>query len=139
MRERFILTLAANGVPVDTVSAAHPFAVTYQRPLSGEEQARADALIAAFDPSPEAQAAWEESRRLEQVKQTLTSQDPVPKAARAGLLALMLSLQECRAKVNEVVAWAGAQGATIAPLETGTTFDEAIDTVRMLLDAGVVS
>ncbi len=138
MRERFIQTLASNGVPVDTCSPAFPFTVTYLRPLSAEEQAHAAAVVAAFDPSDVAQQQWEQQRENAAAVAAIASRDAVARAARAGTLALMFSLQECRAKVNQLVTWANAQGASIPLLETGTTVEEAFEQVAQLIASGGV-
>ncbi len=138
MRERFIQTLAGAGVPIDTCSPAFPFTVTYLRPLSAAEQAHADAAIAAFDPSDAAQAAWEQARENAAAVAAIASRDAIARAARAGTLALMFSLQECRAKVNQIVAHLNAGGANIALLETGTSVEEAFEQVAQLIASGGV-
>ncbi len=138
MRERFIQYLASNGIPIDTCSAAYPFTVTYLRTLTTEEQQQADTLIADFDPSEVAQQQWEQSRENQAAVNAIASRDAIARAARAGTLALMFSLQECRAKVNELLTWANAQGANITLLETGTSVEEAFEQVAQLIQAGAV-
>lgn len=62
VKHRLVMTLAQAGIPVDTVTMGSPPTATYMRVLTQAEQELADSIIAGFDPSPEAQQAWEDAQ-----------------------------------------------------------------------------
>lgn len=142
VKQRLVMTLAAAGVPVDTVTITGPTsaAVTYMPDATPGQLAAGAAALAAFDWSDEAHRAWEAAQVGDEAKRiVLSADDAVTRATRAGCLALMLSLQECRAKVNELVnAVNAALGTSVEPLVTGSSFAEAMADVTALIDAGVV-
>lgn len=139
MRDRLIDALAAAGVPVDTVTGEGPgAALTYHQYATQAQRDAGAALLAAFDWSDAAHRAWLAARDRAAAKAALRAGDAIPRAARGGSYALMLSLQECRAKVNEIVARLNAQGATIEPIVTGDTLEQALAIVDQIIDAGAV-
>ncbi len=139
-KQRLVMTLAGAGVPVDRVTITGPGAadVTY---MDGATQAQRDQgaeVLAGYDWTDEAEHAWETAKQTAAAKAILTAEEPMPKATRAACFALMLSLQEARAKLNELVAAVNtAHGTTIEPLVTGSTFAEALTDVAAVLDAGI--
>jgi hypothetical protein len=142
VKTRLVLTLASAGVPVDAVAITGDSSadVTYMEWATQEQRDVGAALLAAFDWSPEAQAAWDRDQVTAVAKGiVLTGDDAVTRATRAGSLALMRSLQEARAKINELVEHVNnATGSAIAPLVTGSTFEQAMGDVVSLLEAGAV-
>lgn len=139
-KTRLVMTLAGAGVPVDRVTLTGPDSaeVTYMPGATPEQVAAGAAALAAFDWSDAAESAWLEGLRRADAKAILTAGDPMPTATRAGCLALMLSLQECRAKVNELIAAAKAGDVSgVEPLVTGDSFAAALEQVAQLIDAGV--
>jgi len=139
MRDRLIDTLAVAGIPVDTVvGEGEGTEVTY---LSYATQSQIDAgnsLLASFDWSDIAHRQWLAEKSRSASKAALRSTEAVPRAARGGSYALMLSLQECRAKVNEIITWANLQGASIELLVTGDTLNQALAIVDQMIDAEIV-
>lgn len=97
-------------------------------------RAEYDALVSGWDWTGQAQAAHDlaEQRRL--AKESLAGPDPVPRSTRCALRVIYSSLVECRAKVNEVVAFANSKGASINPL-TNRTWAQALQAVRQAIDA----
>lgn len=139
---RFFWFMQEGGTPAHTAKVTDG-GVTFTFPpgTTPEQAAAGETRAALFDPSPEAQAAWEEGRNRERAKRYVLAADPLPLAVRAACVALMLSLQECRAKVNEVLAAAQAGDGSllaVAALQTGDTTEEAFGQVLQLIDAGLV-
>ncbi|WP_439627466.1 hypothetical protein [Gemmata sp.] len=97
-------------------------------------------LATAFDWSDQGEQDWEKARTTEAaVAIVLTGQDAQTRATRAACVALMVSLQECRAKVNELVAAAQAGDASaVQPLATGDSIADAFAQVAALLGSGAV-
>jgi len=60
--------------------------------------------------------------------------DPTRVAARNADRALYRSIVQTRNKINELIAWANAQGASISPL-TKRTFAQAMAGAKALVDA----
>lgn len=149
-KPRLVAALAGAGVPIDTVTLSPeqlggtPALVrrTFMPWATQEQIDRGDAIIAAFDWSPALDAAFaaEQVARSarDAAKGMLSAADPLAVATRAACYALMVSIQEARGKVNELVAWANAQGAAVAPLETGDSLVAAFDQIRAIIDAGGV-
>lgn len=140
-KTRLVMTLASAGVPVDRVPdtvPVDPADVTYMGGATQAQRDQAAALIAAFDWSPEADAAWQRGRTTEAAKGiVLSADDAQTRATRASCYALMLSLRDSRSKVNELVAWANAQGAAIEPLVRDNGDEDAFAAILQLLDMGI--
>ncbi|MBA4191324.1 MAG: hypothetical protein C0467_25360 [Planctomycetaceae bacterium] len=139
-KKRLVMALASAGVPVDTVDVVGKSAnVTYMKEATSQQVAKGEELLAAFDWSPEAESAWAESQQRADAKRMLTASDPMPLATRAACFGNMLSTQEARRKINEILA--ALQNGTIAsvqPLATGDDLSAALVQVGQLIDAGVV-
>ena len=131
------MALAGAGVPVDRVRITGPASadVTYMPGVTAEQLAAGAAIIAGFDWSPEADAEYEAARTRNAAVKSLAAQTPELIATRAACVALMLSLQEARAKLNELIA---ATGAGVAPLATGESVSDAMGTVAQLIQSGAV-
>ena len=140
MIERFFAFMEQGGTPARTAWVTAD-GIEFTLPPDGtpEQLAAAEARAALFDPSPEAQAAWQAGFDREQAKRYVLAPEPLPLAVRAACVALMLSLQECRAKVNEVLAAVQAGDVSaVAALQTGDTPEQAFAQVLQLIDAGMV-
>lgn len=64
VKHRLVMTLASAGVPVDAVTVSGPASagVTYMPWATQAQRDQGAALLAAFDWSPAAQAAWEDAQ-----------------------------------------------------------------------------
>ena len=133
-----ISQLGSQGFQIHTVRYVEPNSavVTW---AEGTDETAANAALAAFDWSEAAQGEWAESQRRNTAKRLLNSSDPMPLATRAGGYGNMLSTQECRAKVNEILAYLRNPALGVpADLQTGDTLAEALGHVAQLIDAGIV-
>lgn len=144
MRERFLYTLAAAGIGVDFCPPNPGPGITVLDltflPGTTEQQIdQAAAIIAAFDWSQAAQAAWGLDRQREQAAQLLYSPDPAMKALRSLILLLVNGptgqLNILRSQVVGVVnaAWdpsniANGSGLTSPGVTvTGAAFGDCVD------------
>lgn len=143
-KPRLVATLAGAGVPIDTLTVSAPGSAvwTYMGGATDEQKATAEAIVAGYDWSPaldEVFAANQATRATrDAAKGMLAAADPLAIATRAACYALMVSIQEARGKVNELVSWANTQGAVIAPLETGDSLQDAFAQIAAIIDAGGV-
>lgn len=101
-------------------------------------QAQKDAfasLVAGWDWSEGGQAAVRKARAKAEAKDAFADTgDATRVAARNADRALYRSLRETRNKINELVAWANANGASISPL-ANRTFAQAMAAAAQLVDA----
>lgn len=135
-KQRLVMTLAGNGVPVDTVEIAGMSAkVTYMAEATDDQRKKGEQLLEAFDWSEEADMVWLRSQDRARAKAMLVAAESIPLATRAACYALMVSLQECREKVNEVIA--AVKDKAIEPLATGDSYAKALETVAQIIDAGI--
>lgn len=135
-KKRLVMTLASAGVPVDRVTIdGNSVEVTYMEWATQSQRDQGAAIISELDLSAEAESVWEIDQKRSQAKRTLGESEPIPLATRAACYALMVSLQECREKVNEVIA--AVKDKAIEPLATGDSYAKALETVAQIIDAGI--
>lgn len=138
-KRRLQMALTAAGIPVDTVTitGADSAALTYMEGATEEKRNQGAELLAAFDWSAEADAAWQTEQKRAEAKRVLGAAEAMPIATRAACLALMASLQEARGKINEIITTVNAAtGSTIGTLATGDSFADALETVAAIIDSG---
>lgn len=140
--QRLSAFLASAGVPVDVVTITGPTSanVTYQPDATSDQIQLGVEILATFDWSDAAETDFVASlQRAVATAIVLTGEDPISRATRGGDYALMISLQEARVKINEIITQVNtATGSTIVLLETGDTFDDAMNSVVELINAGIV-
>jgi hypothetical protein len=72
---------------------------------TAEQLAAADAVLAAFDPSDEAQAAWEEDRLIrETVQRIMHPEGPTEKGIEASQFSMIVKINEALARINTLSA-----------------------------------
>lgn len=138
-KQRLVMVLASAGVPVDRVTIdGKSVEVTYMEWATQSQWDQGAAIVSEFDPSPEAEVAWQLEQKRSQAKQALGAAEPMPLATRAACYALMVSLQEAREKINAIIAAVNtATGSEIELLATGDSYAAALETVAQIIDAGV--
>ena len=118
MRERLILTLAAAGVPVDTVTGDGPgVVVTYQAWATEAQRAAGAAVVAAFDWSQAAHDLWLRDRRRLAASALLDALGGESALVRAVVLVLVDDVNDLRQWVTSFKA-AVAAATTLADLKT---------------------
>lgn len=162
-KPRLVATLAAAGVPIDTLTVTGPASAawTYMAGATAEQVAAAEAIVAGYDWSPALDAEYAVARAAravrDQAKGYLVSPDPLLIAVRSACYALMVSLQQERArsnaqtvrinliaaKLDEAIGAAGGSVAKLdaAPLqllESGDSLQDALAQIGAIIDAGGV-
>ena len=114
--------------------------VTYASGTSFEVIAAASAYLAnEFNWSDAAEQQWQAARLRAAAKLLLTSMEPMVIAVRASCFALMLSVQEARAKVNQIIAAVQAGDVSaVQPLLTGDSLATALEQIADIIDSGAV-
>lgn len=135
--ERIRSTLEAAGYPMFSIVVTG-VASAIVVPFDLSQRSAVDEEMESFDWSDEAEAAWLAQQQRDAAKEILTSQDAMPKATRNSDYALMISLQECRVKLNELItAVKAGDVSSVELLVTGDTLQDALGTIEQLIDAGV--
>lgn len=99
------------------------------------QRARYAEILAGWDWSPEGTTAERKRAAKAEAKAAFSdAADPARVAARNADRALYRSIVQARNKVNELITWANAQGASISPL-TNRTFAQAMAAAAALVDA----
>lgn len=128
-----------DGVSVGNWGQAGTVRIDFDPTATDQQKSAAQQALASFDWSDAAEAAWEAAQNTSQTIGNLSATDPVPRAARAGCIALMASLDECRVKLNEIITTVNSKlGTSITTLAVGDTVEQALATVQAMIEAGQV-
>lgn len=106
--------------------------VTWEK---GTDEEAANAALAKFDWSEAAHAAWKVAQQKNVAKTLLVASEPMPIAVKAACYGNMISTQEARLKINEILAALKAGTIQdIQPLVTGDSLESATQLVSNIID-----
>lgn len=142
LRGRLVNTLLSQGFQIHTyrIIDQSSAVVTW---AEGTDEVAANAALDAFDWTEAAHTAWTLDNQKAAAKLLLSAHDAMPLATRGACYGNMLTAQETRAKINEILAalQSGDPAAIMAvePLVTGDTLESALIQVGQIIDAGMVT